>query len=490
MIQEQWATEQQLNEKKELIDKYMSNLTEEEKQLAETCFDKAFNIGVSTYSQGDSLMEETVYNMVLNKLEFRYTLLPITAFVGIKHRKIFMVANPYYLLDYFKQTDNELTETNLTTFYRGIIKHELLHVMLKHLVKDNKRPIAMIANVVTDALINREISEFKYLNMPTITPEKMLIERTNVPGGLLVPSEYATDHDFRWEEYYDYIFEQIKDQIQVIQITGSSLEQGNDTEQSSGQDGNLPQSMEEAGENTTGNLTAGDINPQSPDQVDELIQDMLNDIHEEAKRKLKGTGKAKLIGSLVFDTEVKRANKWKTLLRQIFKGNSLLYKHYSMKRKDKRTGLPPGKKYTYRGGLVYVFIDTSGSIGDNEMVEFAKELHAIMKKYNYKYKIFTFSYGLGNEIDIRKIKRREFEFSDRGGTSILEALDELEEKEMYKIPDIYIIFTDAYDDIPKPERFHGKKVIYALTADHSISSLDLIKEYGYDYLIVEEGDRE
>jgi len=60
-----------------------------------------------------------------------------------------------------------------------------------------------------------------------------------------------------------------------------------------------------------------------------------------------------------------------------------------MKRVDKRTDLPPGKKYTYRGGLAYVFIDTSGSISDQEISKFASELYAISRKYKYKYRIST-----------------------------------------------------------------------------------------------------
>jgi len=187
---------------------------------------------------------------------------------------------------------------------------------------------------------------------------------------------------------------------------------------------------------------------------------------------------------MVVDPGKKPEPSWKNILRKIFNGNSIMDKKYSMKRTDKRTDLPPGKKYTYRGGTIYVFIDTSGSVDDKQLKDFATEVHAIMKRYKYRYRVFNFSVGVTNEVDIRKLRSGKYEVTDRGGTSILEALAEVLKNN--KEPDIFIVFTDLYDDVPTPNDFCNKEVIYALTSEYSKSALETVKRHKYKYVIIKD----
>lgn len=465
MIKEQWAKPEELKMKKDKINIYMSQLKDSEKNLCEKAFNNALNLGVSTFEFGHSLIEETIYNLVLNKINFRYTTLPITAMATIKDRDIYIVANPYYLCTLLKHTKNDLNEQNLTIFYRAVIKHELLHVMLKHLIRDSKRNNLLIVNLATDALINREIHEFKYLNIPRITPEEILFEGKKINGAILFPSVKGSY--FTWEEYYDYILQTLQNQKQKID--------------------NNSQTMENSLESDSKNITLGDINPLSPDQINDVLKDKINHISEEVQHRLRGTGKIELFQQLSFKSEIKRANKWKSILRQAFRGNTILYRHYSMKRRNKRTNLPPGKKYTYKGGLVYFFIDISASVDNKDLEIFAKELQAVVRKFNYKYKAFTFTDGLGKEIDLRQIRKGEFKIENRGGTSIKNALEELKNKKL-PIPDIYVVFTDGYDDVPTPDEFNYKMVIYAFSYFFREYSQRKAQEYGYTTLVLDKNN--
>jgi len=142
--------------------------------------------------------------------------------------------------------------------------------------------------------------------------------------------------------------------------------------------------------------------------------------------------------------------------------------------------LPPGKKYTYRGGLAYVFIDTSGSISDQEISKFASELYAISRKYKYKYRIFNFSVGVTNEVNIRMLRKGTYKVAERGGTSVKDALKQVLQEN--RPPDIFMVFTDLYDDVPTPTDFMGKQVIYALTSGYNKDALYQVVRNKYQYI--------
>jgi len=150
-----------------------------------------------------------------------------------------------------------------------------------------------------------------------------------------------------------------------------------------------------------------------------------------------------------------------------------------MKRLDRRTDLPPAKKCSYQGGLIYVLVDTSGSINGLELQEFASEVYGLLRKYKYKYKVFTYTAGLGSEVDIRMLRTGKFDVVDRGGTSVSAALEEILANN--EPPDMFIVLTDLYDNVPEPHDFCDKQVVYVLTKDHNTSSEGLLKKYGYQY---------
>jgi len=461
---------------------YLKDLSSMEKDVCLRAFNNALNIGVSTFPYGDRLAEEIIYNNILNKVKIMTTLMPITAYAGIAGRDLVIGISPYSLYESAVKSMSEYTgtreidETQLTTFYRAILKHELLHIMLKHLLRSPGRGDLELANMAMDALINNMISEFKALKVSLVTPEDIIQGKVGEGESFIIASRYALQNNFTWEQYYDYLAKMIKDKKPKLSFGGTQEEMANGLAPSTGdaQEGSGGMSGTQRDYNTQ-----GDINPQPATELPDDIVNQICDIFKEVQERTRGLDRFRNLENLAVDHNKKPHRSWRQVLRKIFNGNSIIEKHYSMKRVDKRTDLPPGKKYTYRGGLIYVFVDTSGSINDKEIQDFASELYAITKKYKYRYRVFNFSVGVTNEVDLRQLRQGTYNVVERGGTSLLEALRTVLKDN--KVPDMFIIFTDLYDDVPDPNEFHNRDVIYALTSNFNNGTIQYVTKYKYRY---------
>jgi len=494
---------------------YMQELHDSEKQKCTVAFNNALNIGVSTYPHGDRLAEEIIFNHILSKIGFKTSLAPFTAFAEYSRRtrEINICFSPYYIYYIAKAEVGELDEIRLTGYYRAVIKHELLHVMLKHLIADNTRHNAELNNLVMDALINIMIPEIPKLKFPSLTPEEVL-EGKKGSALFIMASEYAIDRSFTWEQYYDYLIkkypEQTKDltssyiEIKVSgnnqpdqsQSKGAGQNEKQDSESQNGGNqskddaGDEEKSGSSSGKEKDGKLiqdpafnTQGDIRPVPASELPEDVVEQIEDIFKEVAERTRGLERFKMIGSLAIDTSKKISNNWRQALRKMFKDGSIVEKHYSMKRLDRRTDMPPAKKSTYRGGNVYILIDTSGSVSDVTLQNFASEVYGLLRKYKYKYKAFTFTVGVTSEIDIRKLRSGKLDIEDRGGTDVGEALKEILKN--HTEPDVFIVLTDLYDDVPTPSDFANKQVIYALPKEHDVDNEALLKKYHYKYIVIE-----
>ena len=183
-------------------------------------------------------------------------------------------------------------------------------------------------------------------------------------------------------------------------------------------------------------------------------------------------------------TRPKKALRWERILERFLKkGNSTLEKNLSFKRRDKRTNLPPGSKYTLKGGKVYILIDTSGSISDDTLRRFGEEIYTLIKSLDMEYKIWAYTYGISEPINVRDLKHGKLEVNYRGGTDLITALKTLQEQKMSK-PDIWIVLTDGYDDVPTSEDFMNQKVMFIFSEDHSTSSENTARQYGYEIAII------
>ena len=449
-------------------------------------FEQAKELGVSTFKFGNSLIEETIFNFLLQKVELIVdTQHNITAYVTISNNNIQLVINPEYLYEMLEDIlETEPTETQLLAFYRGILKHELLHCALNHLIRDPKRSSQKLSNIVMDALINREIQEFKYLNIPRVTPEELILVGTN--EGLLFPSEKG--EGLTWEQYYDFLVQFIKDK---------EKENGNKEDKEGNEDCDIESKLinniadyQGYTQQHSGTITEGDLKQVTENELPPVIEKIVEEINRSIDEFCKSRGT--MFSNMIEKLRIKRSKpivKWEQILRQFIKqGNCILSKDYSYKRRDRRTGLPPGGKYMLKGGSVYILIDSSGSISDKELQIFGSEIYQLVKKYQMYYKIWTYSTNISNPVDIHELKRGNLEISTRGGTDLCNVLKELREQKV-KPPDMWIILTDAYDRIPEPKEFVKGKILFLLSEDYSETSFKDIENYKYKYTVLKGSDR-
>ena len=482
-------------------------------------FEQAKELGVSTFKFGNSLIEETIFNFLLQKVELIVdTQHNITAYVTISNNNIQLVINPEYLYEMLEDIlETEPTETQLLAFYRGILKHELLHCALNHLIRDPKRSSQKLSNIVMDALINREIQEFKYLNIPRVTPEELILVGTN--EGLLFPSEKG--EKLTWEQYYDFLAQLLEENEEEENEEGNEekedkkgnkgnegvkdkeKENGNkeDKEGNKGNEGEDVESGEDSGDSTgklknvadfqgqtqkhSGTITEGDLKQITENEVNPMMDETLRQISEAIEEAIqtRGSGFLKSLYKIKVQRNKPVVNWDKTLRRFVQHGNGILSKDYSFKRRDRRTDLPPGAKYILKGSKIYILIDSSGSVSDRNLQKFGSEIYRLVKNYQMEYKIWTYTTEISEPVDIRQLKRGNLEITQRGGTDLRNALKELKEtnKEM---PDMWVVLTDGYDDVPSPKEFGKKRVMYIFTSEHSSASKTEAANYKYEVAVI------
>lgn len=107
-----------------------------------------------------------------------------------------------------------------------------------------------------------------------------------------------------------------------------------------------------------------------------------------------------------------------------------------------------------------LYVDTSGSIGQEEFAEFFAHIEKIT--WRTKATMVEFDHGIQHISKYRKGDWRNLKVHGRGGTSFVECFKGAEEKGL--IGDVNIVFTDGYADWPEEKPYHVLWVI-AHTSD-------------------------
>jgi predicted metal-dependent peptidase len=121
-------------------------------------------------------------------------------------------------------------------------------------------------------------------------------------------------------------------------------------------------------------------------------------------------------------------------------------------------------KRNYRCGTIAVVFDTSGSIGQKEVDEFASELSGIMRDMKPERIVFCQCDADISDWQIwedeTEIPGGRVKIKGGGGTSFIPPFHKLEEEQL--TPDVLIYFTDGYGTFPKAAEF---PVVWAMTTD-------------------------
>jgi len=391
------------------------------------------SVGTEPFKFGETLSKEYIFSVALKIIDIRESSEIETACVYYDRsaRKVVMAYNPAFFD--FMAEHKAFDETELKAYIRGVVKHELLHFMLKHLVPDPARPIGLLRNIAMDALINTCVPEFQALRskLKTATPEEAV--QKPIEFDLLVASAKASSEDWNWEMYYDHLLKLIENS----KIENAIFEKN-------------------------GTINGTDV--KETQELDEATAAKIEELMEQAKEA--GTLPGRFIEEI--NAKLKRSKLEKlihSIVRDVYAGRSVKNME-TYKRPSRRFDTFPGTRKRYVSKRIVVMVDVSASISSETLTEFVSQAYTLAKAYGYDMDVFTYDVGVQNRFTNKQVRRSKFEIQGRGGTDLSKALKDLQK---YELKDIHsmVIFTDGYDTFPKLELFPCKNLVFVFPQDHS-----------------------
>lgn len=410
-------------------------------------FDVIKQLGVSPHPYGDKMAVEYVFSIALLHVNvIEDTNIP-TACIGIEQKKPTIRINP----EFVEQTTKNMNEVQKTAFIRSIVKHEILHYMLKHLVHPasyNPR----LANVVQDALINTVIPELSKLIsdgvLKAITPEEAI---NGGVGDVLIASSQALSKDWTWEEYYKYLEKEFKDKATNIGF-------GDDT-------GGYKIRVKHSGD-----IKHGELSEDQEIQINEALSKIIESM------KQAGTLPGWLERVFTVQNKNVRMRAILSVLSKTFRNGTKIEKIETHTRPNKRFPDLFGTRNVYKSVKLLTFIDVSGSVDDESIQKCVDHLYALSRAYGSDMHIFTYDTKIQSHMTYSEFKHNGLKTKGGGGTSLSSALKEVDEK-FFKRALVYI-FTDGYDSCPKREEFKDSaKIVYVLYKDHNEGFANYAKQY-------------
>ena len=350
-----------------------------------------------------------------------------------------------------------------------VMTHEVLHVALKHCERGLKYDPELF-NIACDIVVNSNILQANNMN-----PDKISID-----GQALMHLTPNNDEGYLYtaEEVYEMLVKKMnKSSNSSVQNSGNQQSPNNGTSSSGGNQqsqnsgasssgGNQQSSKGGKGKKQPTTFDSHDKWGQLSEEDKQKIDQMVNEAIEltEATKKA-GNTPGYLLRKFKELKEPKIS--WKELINDLL---SFEICDYSFSPPDRRFQddffLPDFNEYDYQEEQVYCFIDTSGSITEDDLTTLISEINGALIQYGGKvtFKVLFFDTEVyeGIEVksteDIHKLMPKGY-----GGTSFINVfkyINKLEEK-----PKAVVMFTDGYADFPKKDYTEDFEVIWILTSD-------------------------
>jgi predicted metal-dependent peptidase len=387
-----------------------------------------------------------------------------TAAVGFSNDLILLMVNEDFFL---KELKSESERT-------AVLKHEVLHLVFRHLFRDKIKEDAELFNIAADIVVNQYIGSWKL-------PDSAVTLKT-FPDLNLKPEQHL-------EYYYDILFK-LNEANQQASANGKG-EKGN---QGNDQNGNSPSGSGDKPKNQPMN----EKHPQSAKALADIYGHQRHSDH--SKWVIKDGAKAKtadgkpitdnlisgieqtlgkqlleaaartpskhygnLPTALITEIDLIRASMktkvdWKRMLRIFSSSSGRTVIYHTMKRISKRYGTRPGiriKQYK----KIAVAIDTSGSIQETTLAQFFKEIDTIYRNGAEVF-IIECDAAVGNAYPYKK--NAPIKITGGGGTNYDPAFEYINKNKKLQI-DACVYLTDGY--APKPTIKPRCKLLYVITPD-------------------------
>tara|TARA_R100000353_G_scaffold162543_2_gene122773 strand:+ start:416 stop:1609 length:1194 start_codon:yes stop_codon:yes gene_type:complete len=296
---------------------------------------------------------------------------------------------------------------------QGLMKHEILHVSLGHLMIRDKFPNHKLFNIAADLEINQ------YISVDMLPPGALVLDMFE---DLNLKTRAGTKY------YYDKL-QEAQDNCSCPTLE-SILDQMNGDSQY---------------DHTTW------------EEFDDLTEADKKLVQKQIEHQMKETADAtvKRCGSLPGELAdiIRRLQKieppafdWKAYLRRFVGNSSIVYTKKLRRKYNKRYSGNPGLKIKHKNHIC-VGVDTSGSVSNSELIEFMNEL-THMHKTGHQITVVQCDTQI-NSVEVFN-PRKDWDIKGRGGTSFQPVIDHYNEKGYYTAL-IYLTDGEAYtpDNCPK-----------------------------------------
>jgi predicted metal-dependent peptidase len=392
------------------------------------------------------LLKEPFYAHIISGTIRKITNEIETVALGLKEDVIFFMVNETYFL-------KELTSTNERV---AVIKHEILHLVFRHLFRAKKIEDIEIYNIAADLVVNQYIGQHWKLPTDAVTielfPDLKLIKFKNL------------------EYYYQELYRLYHS------ISKSKVSEGNSNLDENDEDDELSNSkkilLDIYGKKRHSNhsywCSENKENETSENEHVIATKILLNKQIQSAYERASAKNKNELPDQIKLEIdcigeELKPMVDWRRVLK-IFSGQSSKTKiQHTSKRISKRFGTRPGIKIK-QFNKIAVIVDTSGSIDNQTLLQFFFEIEQISRMGtdilviecdNIVGKVYAYS---------RKIT---IEISGRGGTNYDPAFEYINQNKKLKINSC-IYLTDGLVQPPKIKP--RCNLLYVITPDGSMGA--------------------
>jgi len=403
------------------------------------------------------MLKEPFYGLFLIGLNKEMSKSIPTACVAKDGINLKLVVNPEYM------------EKQDPTTRVAILKHEMLHIAMQHLGMFDQFADKKLLNVAADLEINQYIST----ELKGSTWEGLDIVDGEFKG-VKLPLKAGT------RTYYDLLQKELDEYDKLQQSSGLGSGSGN------GGNGDVVDDEKDETSNSGGGSSEGEgfaewfrsggngeehslweefenLSEAEKKLIQKQIDHQLKDVAEQTKRS-RGTVPGELSSYIekLFE-KVEAVIDWKQYLRRFGTRSAKIETKKTRKKPNIRFGSGPAIKIKPKRNTL-VAIDTSGSVSDQDLIEFFNEIDAIhktgttvtiMECDSYVHRTYQYE---GNKQDVLRV-------CGRGGTSFDPVMEEI-----FKQPGKYqnlIYLTDGY--APAPQRVPMVPILWVINSTAQIN---------------------
>lgn len=333
------------------------------------------------------LLREPFFAHVLSGLARKFTEETRTAAVGCQGDKVVLYINPGFFLGMLKSTSARI----------AVLKHEVLHVILKHLFREAYVADNEIFNIAADIVVNQYVGEWQL-------PETA------------VTIERFPDMGLERGQTAEYYYRELKKGRQGSTGRDSASIGGDALESLYGHPTHSDHSLWTEQGMSSGEPGLGSVIPEA---VESRIESLLAQSYNRTPAKSHGSipgGIRTILDSIM--ARRKPVLDWRRVLRLFSSTHGTTRIRHSMKRVSKRYGTRPGIRIV-RSRSLAVVLDTSASIGDACLASFMAEVEG-MRRAGSLVTIIESDCKVQDVYPYRP--GREFHLMGGGGTNFNDAL--------------------------------------------------------------------